>query len=72
VIILKDTGHWLVEERPKEAMDALIPFLKEEGSKGRFVIPGSCGEAKSAAARFHVAGSSIRRSGASHINATNM
>jgi hypothetical protein len=43
VIILKDTGHWLVEERPKEAMDPLIPFLKEEGSKGRFVIPGSCG-----------------------------
>jgi pimeloyl-ACP methyl ester carboxylesterase len=27
VIVLKDTGHWLMEERPKEAMDALIAFL---------------------------------------------
>ena len=23
-VILKDTGHWLMEERPKETMDALI------------------------------------------------
>jgi pimeloyl-ACP methyl ester carboxylesterase len=27
VIVLKDTGHWLMEERPKETMDALIKFL---------------------------------------------
>jgi pimeloyl-ACP methyl ester carboxylesterase len=26
-IDLKDTGHWLMEERPKETMDALIAFL---------------------------------------------
>jgi pimeloyl-ACP methyl ester carboxylesterase len=27
VVVLKDTGHWLMEERPKETMDALIKFL---------------------------------------------
>jgi len=27
VIDLKDTGHWLMEESPKETMDALIAFL---------------------------------------------
>jgi len=27
VIDLKDTGHWLMEERPKETMDALVRFL---------------------------------------------
>jgi pimeloyl-ACP methyl ester carboxylesterase len=27
VIELKDTGHWLLEERPKETMDALLGFL---------------------------------------------
>jgi pimeloyl-ACP methyl ester carboxylesterase len=27
VIDLKDTGHWLMEERPKETMDALLAFL---------------------------------------------
>jgi pimeloyl-ACP methyl ester carboxylesterase len=27
VIVLKDTGHWLMEERPKETMDALLKFL---------------------------------------------
>lgn len=27
VIELKDTGHWLMEERPKETMDALVNFL---------------------------------------------
>ena len=26
-INLKDTGHWLMEERPEETMDALIAFL---------------------------------------------
>jgi pimeloyl-ACP methyl ester carboxylesterase len=24
---LKDTGHWLMEERPEETMQALIAFL---------------------------------------------
>jgi len=27
VMELKDTGHWLMEERPKETMEALIAFL---------------------------------------------
>ena len=27
VVVLKDTGHWLMEERPKETMDALMNFL---------------------------------------------
>jgi pimeloyl-ACP methyl ester carboxylesterase len=27
VIEFKDTGHWLMEERPKETMDALLKFL---------------------------------------------
>ncbi len=27
VVILKDTGHWLMEERPKETADALVKFL---------------------------------------------
>jgi len=27
VIVLKDTGHWLMEERPKETTDALVKFL---------------------------------------------
>lgn len=27
VVELKDTGHWLMEERPKETMDALVNFL---------------------------------------------
>ncbi len=27
VIELKNTGHWLMEERPKETMDALLAFL---------------------------------------------
>jgi pimeloyl-ACP methyl ester carboxylesterase len=27
VIVLKHTGHWLMEERPKETMDALVAFL---------------------------------------------
>ena len=26
-VILKDTGHWLMEERPQETMDALTSFL---------------------------------------------
>jgi pimeloyl-ACP methyl ester carboxylesterase len=27
VIVLKDTGHWIMEERPKETMEALVKFL---------------------------------------------
>jgi pimeloyl-ACP methyl ester carboxylesterase len=27
VIVLPDTGHWIMEERPKETMDALLNFL---------------------------------------------
>lgn len=27
IIVLKDTGHWLMEERPPEAMAALVNFL---------------------------------------------
>jgi pimeloyl-ACP methyl ester carboxylesterase len=27
VIVLKDTGHWLMEERPRETADALMKFL---------------------------------------------
>jgi pimeloyl-ACP methyl ester carboxylesterase len=27
VIVLKNTGHWLMEEQPKETMDALLKFL---------------------------------------------
>jgi hypothetical protein len=26
-VILKDTGHWLLEERPQETTDALVKFL---------------------------------------------
>jgi pimeloyl-ACP methyl ester carboxylesterase len=27
VAVLKDTGHWILEERPKETTDALVKFL---------------------------------------------
>jgi pimeloyl-ACP methyl ester carboxylesterase len=27
VVVLKDTGHWVMEERPKETRDALVKFL---------------------------------------------
>jgi len=27
VVVLKDTGHWLMEERPQETMQALLKFL---------------------------------------------
>jgi pimeloyl-ACP methyl ester carboxylesterase len=27
VVVLKDTGHWVMEERPKETMEALLKFL---------------------------------------------
>ena len=27
IVVLKDTGHWVLEERPKETMDALVKFL---------------------------------------------
>jgi len=25
--VVKDTGHWVLEERPKETTDALVKFL---------------------------------------------
>jgi pimeloyl-ACP methyl ester carboxylesterase len=27
VVVLEGTGHWLMEERPKETMEALMNFL---------------------------------------------
>ena len=27
VVVLKDTGHWLMEERPRETTEALLKFL---------------------------------------------
>jgi pimeloyl-ACP methyl ester carboxylesterase len=27
VIVLPDTGHWILEEQPKETTDALVKFL---------------------------------------------
>ena len=27
VVVLKDTGHWILEERPKETTEALTKFL---------------------------------------------
>ena len=27
VVVLKDSGHWISEERPKETTDALLKFL---------------------------------------------
>jgi pimeloyl-ACP methyl ester carboxylesterase len=27
VVVLKDTGHWVLEEQPKETTDALLQFL---------------------------------------------
>jgi pimeloyl-ACP methyl ester carboxylesterase len=27
VVVLKDTGHWISEERPKKTTDALLKFL---------------------------------------------
>jgi len=28
VVVLKDAGHWIMEERPAETMDALVKFLR--------------------------------------------
>lgn len=27
VVVLKNTGHWVLEENPKETIDALMKFL---------------------------------------------
>jgi pimeloyl-ACP methyl ester carboxylesterase len=27
MVVLKDCGHWVMEEKPKETMDALLKFL---------------------------------------------
>jgi pimeloyl-ACP methyl ester carboxylesterase len=29
-VVLKDTGHWVLEERPKETTDTLVKFLSKE------------------------------------------
>jgi pimeloyl-ACP methyl ester carboxylesterase len=28
VVVLPDTGHWILEERPKETTEALVKFLE--------------------------------------------
>jgi pimeloyl-ACP methyl ester carboxylesterase len=28
VIVLRDTGHWILEERPQETVAALVDFLQ--------------------------------------------
>src|SRR5437764_6141061 len=33
VVVLKDTGHWVLEERPKETTEALQKFLCHEGGR---------------------------------------
>jgi len=27
VVVLKDTGHWILEERPRETTEAIVKFL---------------------------------------------
>jgi pimeloyl-ACP methyl ester carboxylesterase len=27
VVVLKNAGHWILDERPQETMDALVSFL---------------------------------------------
>jgi len=27
VVVVKDSGHWIMEEQPKQTMDALVKFL---------------------------------------------
>jgi pimeloyl-ACP methyl ester carboxylesterase len=29
VVVLEDTGHWIIEERPRETIDALVEFLRQ-------------------------------------------
>jgi pimeloyl-ACP methyl ester carboxylesterase len=29
-VVLPDTGHWIMEERPRETIDALMRFLSRE------------------------------------------
>ena len=41
VIVLKETGHWILEEQPKETTDALKKFL--QGSKGSKLYPNENG-----------------------------
>ncbi len=33
VIVLPDTGHWVMEEKPRETMDALVKFLEQTREK---------------------------------------
>jgi pimeloyl-ACP methyl ester carboxylesterase len=34
-VVLPDTGHWIMEERPRETADALMRFLGVAQTKGR-------------------------------------
>jgi pimeloyl-ACP methyl ester carboxylesterase len=34
VVVLKDTGHWILEENPKRTTDALVKFLEFDFSRG--------------------------------------
>jgi pimeloyl-ACP methyl ester carboxylesterase len=33
-VVLANTGHWLMEERPQETMDALLAFLRGPADSG--------------------------------------
>jgi len=46
VIDLKDTGHWLMEEPPKETMDALLSFfeLRINNRSTLWCFQTQCGE----------------------------
>ena len=35
VLVLPDTGHWLMEERPKETAEALTKFFSNRGLRRR-------------------------------------
>ena len=40
-VILKDTGHWLLEERPQETTDALVKTSKDSSSTITFDSTGA-------------------------------
>jgi len=33
VVVLKDTGHWVLEERPEQTTDALVKFLSQHSGR---------------------------------------
>src|SRR5258708_549177 len=39
-VTLPDTGHWLMEERPRETADALVDFLNGRSSTRASTAPG--------------------------------